>query len=127
MIGVLIYSIWLRHFETRTLLMICLIIEIIGALSSVAFTLQWYEKLGVSAFTFVFFTTSTIFPLAIALYMIPPFVLVAKISPTHVEATIFSFSASVINGCVFFFPKITCLFWNKVLFHLSADNIDDLY
>ena len=126
-IGILIYTVFLKKVETRTILMICLIVEIIANLFNVAFTLGWYEKIGVSAFTFVFFTSSTIFPLAIAYYLIAPFVLVAKISPTHVEATIFSFFGSVLAACVFFFPKMMAVVWNKLIFDISVDNLDDLY
>ena len=118
-IGVFFYSIFLKKSETRTLLAICLVVEVISNLSNIAFTLKWYETIGVSAFTFVFFTSSTIFPLAIAFYMIPPFVLIAKISPTHVEATIFSFSASVIACCVFFTPRMMSLLWNSLVVHVD--------
>ena len=125
--GVLIYSIWLKKVETRTLLLVCLIIEFISNLFNIALTREWYEKIGVTPFTFIFFTSSTIFPLVFALYLIPPYVLIAKLSPTHVEATIFSFSASVINCCIHFLPSMMSLLWNKLFFHVSKDNLEDLY
>ena len=126
-IGVMVYSIWLKHYETRTLLTITLMVQVVGSLFNIAFTRQWYLKLGISAFTFIFFTSSTMFPLVVGFYMIPPFVLIAKLSPAHVEATIFSFSASVINLCIFMIPRMMGNLWNKILFDVSSDNLDELW
>ena len=126
-IGILIYSVFMREFETRTLVTIALVVTLISSFANVALTLQWYEQLGMSAFTFIFFTSSTLFPLILGLFVIPPFVLVAKISPTHVEATIFSFSASLINGCIFFLSRMMGVFWNNVLFKVEAEDLDNLY
>ena len=126
-IGVLIYSIFLKKTETRTLVYIAVTVMGIGNFFDVALTLKWYEGLGVSAFTFLFFTSSTMFPLILGLFIIPPFVLIAKISPTHVEATIFSFSASIISLCMTFTGKMMGLLYNTLFFHVDADNLEDLY
>ena len=123
----MIYSICLKKKETRTLVTISLLIQAVGALFDTALTLKWYEKLGIKPFTFLFFTSSTLFPLIIGLFLIPPFVLIAKISPTHVEATVFAFSASIINGCMFMVARMTGIVWNKLVFHVSQDNLDSLY
>ena len=61
------------------------------------------------------------------LLMIPPAVLVAKITPSHVEATIFSFSQSFFSFSIFFLPRIMGVFWNKVVFHITSDNLEELY
>lgn len=126
-IGVIIYSVWLKQTETRTLLTIALLVMAVSALFDIALTLQWYEELGISAFTFIFFTSSTMFPLVLGLFIIPPFVLIAKISPTHVEATVFAFSASAINGCMFFLSRMMGVLWNKLFFHVKEDNLTNLY
>ena len=99
----------------------------IGNFFDIALTLKWYENLGVNVFTFLFFTSSTLFPLVLGLFIIPPFVLIAKISPTHVEATIFSFSASIVSLTMGFAGKMMGLLWNALFFHVDADNLDDLY
>ena len=125
--GIMIYSIFLRKKETRTLVVISILVMAVACVFDLALTLKWYEKLGIKPFTFLFFTSSTLFPLIIGLFIIPPFVLIAKISPTHVEATIFAFSASVINGCLFFVPRMMGLLWNKLFFHVDAENLDNLY
>ena len=126
-IGILVYSIWLKEFETRTLIRICLIVMAISSFFNIALTLQWYEALGISPFTFIFFTSSTMFPLILGLLIIPPYVLIAKITPSHVEATIFAFSASIINSCLLFLSRLMGVIWNKLFFHVSADNLSDMY
>ena len=126
-VGTLVYSIWLKKTETRTLVIISLVVMFISEFFNMALTLQWYEAMGMSAFTFIFFTSSTLFPLVLCLYMIPPFVLIAKITPSHVEATIFAFSASVIGVCIWFLPKLMGLVWNKLLFDVGTENLDQLY
>ena len=125
--GVFIYSAWLKDYETRTLIRLVLIIMAISSFFNVALTLQWNEALGISNFTFLFFTSSTLFPLILGLFIIPPFVLIAKISPMHVEATIFAFSGSLIAGSLSFLSRLIGVFWNSVLFKVSADNLSELY
>ena len=123
----MIYSIFLRRMETRTLVRISIFVMAVGALFDIALTMKFYEQLGIKPFTFLFFTSSTLFPLIIGLFIIPPFVLIAKISPSHVEATIFAFSASVINGCLFFVPRMMGVMWNKLFFHVGSENLENLY
>jgi len=118
--GVLIYSIWMKEYETRTLVRIALIVMAVSSFFNIALTLKWYEVLGISSFTFIFFTSSTLFPLILGLFIIPPFVLIAKITPSHVEATIFAFSASIINGSALFLSRMMGVVWNKLFFHVTA-------
>ena len=125
--GTVLYGACLTEKEPRTLLRIAVIAMIGACLFDIAFTLKAYEALGISPFVFIFFTSSTLFPLILAFFIIPLFVIVAKISPTHVEATIFSFSASVSTGCLMFISKMVGVLWNKLTFQVSADSLDDLY
>ena len=127
MIGILFYSIFMKQMETRTLLLISLILELLSNFSNIGLTQQWYEALGVSPFVFICFTSTTIFPLTWALQMLAPYVLIAKISPAHIEATIFAFSASVINASTNFIPTMMSLLWNKLFFHVTNESLDDLY
>ena len=82
------------------------------AFSGMMLALRWNLKLGISDMVFSVLTQTTFFPFVMAFYILPPFVLVAKITPAHVEATIFSFSASVINAGIHFLGKYMGLAWN---------------
>ena len=42
-VGIMVYSIWLKEAETRTLILISIFFMILGSLFSVALTLKWYE------------------------------------------------------------------------------------
>ena len=117
----------MKNFETRTLLGIALFFMTLAAGCDTLFTMKVYENLGIDPFIFCFFTSTTLFTLVLALFMIPPFVLVAKISPSHVEAIIFSFVASIVSLCIFSLPKLSGVIWNKLLFHITEENLDELY
>ncbi len=126
-VGVLIYSTCLKGFETRTLLAITLCIQAIGSFFNIGLTLKWYTSMGLSPYAFCFMTSSTIFPLTMGLFIIAPSVLIAKISPTHVEATVFSFSISVINGCIFMLARFMGVLINSLFFDIGTENLTDLY
>ena len=85
---------------------------------------RWHEDIGISSIVFLAFTVTTIFPLLMAFFMLPPFVLIAKITPAHVEATVFSFAASVINVGFHFGRKYMCLTWNALFFHVTTENME---
>ena len=59
--------------------------------------------------------------------MIPPYALVAKLSGAHVEATIFSFSAAMINMFTVVTPSYMGVFWNKITFNVNQDNLDEMW
>ena len=85
---------------------------------------RWHEDIGISSIVFIAFTSTTIFPLVMALFILPPFVLIAKITPAHVEATVFSFAASLINLGIHFGRKYMCLAWNTLFFHVTTENME---
>ena len=58
-------------------------------------------------------------------HVLPAFALIAKITPEHVEATIFSFAASVINLGIHFGGKYMGLAWNKAIFDVDKDNMGE--
>lgn len=109
--------------------MVVLLIFLMAAngFSSLALALRWNVALGISDMTFVLFTGTTFFPMIMAYTIIPPFVLIAKITPAHVEATIFSFAASVINAGIHFSGKYMGLAWNKAFFDVTVENMDDFW
>ena len=124
---VILYQRYMREWETRSVVYLNYIFVITHSFASLALTLQWNEVIGISNIVFVALTGSTIFPIIIALHMLPPFVLIAKITPAHVEATIFSFAASVLNIGIHFGAKYMGLFWNKLFFNINTDNLDEFW
>ena len=72
-------------------------------------------------------TSSTLLPLTNCLFVLAPSVLIAKISPTHVEATIFSFSISIMNGCIFFMTRMMGVLINSLFFQITEEDLTGLY
>ena len=126
-LGVILYQRFMREWETRTITRMTIFLMAMNSFSGLILTLRWNVQLGISDMVFSAFTQTTFFPLVMAFYILPPFVLVAKITPAHVEATIFSFSASVINAGIHFLGKYMGLAWNKAFFGVTTDNLDDLW
>ena len=55
-----------------------------------------------------------------------PYVLISKITPSHVEATVFAFAASIINS-TFGLGRTMATLWNKLCrFHVDAEDMDNL-
>ena len=126
-VGVILYQTFMRRYETRTMAIIVIVLMALNGFSSLALTLRWNVAIGISDMVFCVFTGVTFFPLIMGLYIIPPFVLIAKITPAHVEATIFSFAASLINAGIHFSGKYMGLAWNKWFFGVSTDSLDNLW
>ena len=117
----------MKGFETRTLVAIVLIMISFVNLTTVGLLLKLYETLGVSIFVFLLFTSSTLLPLVVGFLIIPPYVLVAKITPSHVEATVFAFTSSILGIACFAIAKMMGVFWNSYVFHVTEDSLEDLY
>ena len=103
---------------------IVLTLLVVNGFAHLALTRRWHEAIGISSVAFIAFTSTTIFPLIMILFIMPPFILIAKITPAHVEATVFSFSASLINLGIHFGRKYMCLAWNSLFFHVTTENME---
>ena len=71
------------------------------------------------------FTSVSIQAITMDFTYLIPFVLVSKITPAHVEATVFAFSTMIINS-IMSGGKITGTLWNK-LFMVDTENMENLY
>ena len=115
-IGSVIYARYLKMLESRFLIGLASFVHIIGSFSSLAFVLRWNLKWGISDIVFVCCTSSTLMPLQYALFILPPYILVSKLTPSHVEATVFSFSAGLINGCIYMLSRTVGSIYNVSFF-----------
>ena len=121
---VMAYNTFMREWETRTVVRLCFCIMVVNATANLIITMRWTEAMGISDIAFLAFTGTTFFPIIMALYIIPPFVLVAKITPAHVEATIFAFAASLINSGIHFATKYMGVAWNKLFFDVTTETLE---
>lgn len=71
-------------------------------------------------------TTTALGTLLLSLLLLPPQILFAKLTPKHVEATMFAFTGSVV-ALIFPLQKILGLLINWAFFDVSTQNLEDLY
>ena len=117
---------FLSKCESRSLIAATICIDVISAFSDFCFVLRWNIAIGISDIVWLFFGSQALQSLKLSLTMLVPFVLISKITPAHVEATIFSFSASIISMQLGL-GTITGSLWNSYFFHVDTEHMENLY
>jgi hypothetical protein len=126
LLGVIMYHKFFSHLETRYLYTISIAISMIATMFDIILILRWNLKVGIPDIWWVMLSSSSLGTLQFAFSVLPASVLFSKITPAHVEATMFAFTSSVI-AIVFPLSKLLGALWNLVLFHVTFDNLEDLY
>ena len=80
------------------MLMVTLLLQIAGYCTDLAQVLRWNIALGIDDVLFVLIGSTTINAFFVAFFILVPQIVIAKITPSHVEASVFSFSASIFNA-----------------------------
>ena len=123
--SILLYQLVLYKYESRTLIFGTILLDIFAAIADLGFVLRWNVHLGIRDITWLLFGSTALMYLKNGLLFIVPFVLVSKITPAHVEATVFALAASII-GMTLGTGKLVGAFWNQFAFKVDADNMDCL-
>lgn len=95
-IGVLIFRKWLIAIPMKKLLFGIVLASVILSLPTLGLVYRWYELLGVSPKLFAMADTLISAPLT-EIGFLPLLVLVARVCPKGVEATVFAVLASIMN------------------------------
>lgn len=95
-VGVLIFRKWLIAIPLKRLLLGVVIASIVLSLPSIGLVYGWYKALGVSPKFFAMADTLISAPLT-EIGFLPLLVLVARICPKGIEATVFAVLASIMN------------------------------
>ena len=104
-------------------IVICL--ELLGGIADLGIVLRWNVALGIPDLVWAACGSVAIQFFTMGFSFLIPFVLVSKITPAHVEATVFSFAAMVINS-TFGLGRYMGTVWNK-LFDVDAENMENLH
>ena len=72
------------------------------------------------------FSSTAMNTLIYAFLILPPGVLFAKLTPAHVEATMYAFTSSV-TAAIYPLSKFLGTFINTVTFNVTADDLSSLY
>jgi hypothetical protein len=126
--GVIMYNKWFKHREIRILLKYSLILGFFSQIMNLGFILrlnvQW---LGVSDVTYILFTTALTDTLLLGLTQLPTLVLFAKITPNHVEATVFAVLTGVFNFVNTVLSPNMGILLNKLFVGVTSAHLDNYY
>jgi len=123
-LAVLIYQAYLTQWESRSLIGIIICLELLSGFCDLAIVLRWNVPLGIPDLVWAACGSVAVGFFTMGFSFLVPFVLVSKITPAHVEATVFAFSAMVINS-TFTGGRLMGTVWNK-LFLVDAENMENL-
>lgn len=95
-VGVIIFRKFLISIPLRTLLFWIIVASVVLSLPTMGIVYKWYEIIGVSPKVFAMADTFVSAPLT-EIAFIPLLVLVARVCPKGIEATMFALLASIMN------------------------------
>lgn len=97
--GILLYQRFFKHYEIRTMLTWSVYLIFLGHFTSLFFVLRLTTYFGINDVFYVTVTTCITDTLSLAFSQLPTLVLYAKITPVHIEATVFAILTGTHNLC----------------------------
>lgn len=111
----------------RTLFYISTLVSVFGSCVNLFQIFRINIKWGISDMTVLLFGSSVMSAIQFALTQLPCLVLFQKITPPHVETTMTSFSASVVNLSNGFIGNLTGVFINNYFVGVTSTNMKYYY
>ena len=103
-------------------------IGFVGTCFTLIFVLRWnVTYLGINDVIFLVFTGLVTDSLAQTFSFLPSLVLFAKVTPPHIEATIFSLLTGVNNFANFFISPMVGLLINNLFVGVSNSSLHNIY
>jgi hypothetical protein len=96
-LGVIVYRKYLIHSEVRTLIKFAIGMFLVAGVMGLIYSLRWNLKLGISDITMLVMMNSGDETVMYSCYFIPTVALFAKLTPNHIEASVFAFLAGIYN------------------------------
>jgi len=127
-LGILLYNRYFKHYEVRTLLKYSFFIAFGGQLMNLVFVLRLNQKwFGVGDVAFTMVTTAVTDTLLLAFTQLPTLVLFVKITPAHIEATVFAVLTGVFNFVNTVLSPNVGVLLNKWFVGVSSDHLEKYY
>lgn len=101
-------------------------LTIVASFCDLCFVLKWNQAIGIPDLAWVICSSTALSTLIFAFLILPPGVLFAKLTPAHVEATMYAFTSSIASA-VFPLSKFLGISINKLTFNVTNENLDNLY
>lgn len=103
-----------------------MVMVMLASFFDMCFVLRWNLALGIPDIIWVLCSSTAMGTLIFAFLVLPPSVLLAKLTPAHVEATMFAFTSSV-AAAVFPMSKLVGVLINRLTFNVTFESMDELY
>lgn len=125
-IGIALYQKYFKEAEPRTMIGLAMLLTIFASIFDLIFVLQWNLVIGIPNIVWVMFSSTAMNTLIYAFLILPPGVLFAKLTPAHVEATMYAFTSSL-TAMVYPLSKFLGTFLNTLTFNVTSDDLSNLY
>jgi hypothetical protein len=95
--GAIMFNKWFKDLEFRLLISMAFIVWCSNHIINLIFVLRLNLELGIDDITFI--TIATVFhdALGVSFLILPMTVLFAKLTPKHIEATVFAMLTGIVN------------------------------
>lgn len=123
----MIYSKYLRPMEPRFLVSVMIFCFLFSAIFQLMFVTGTYEIFGINRDAWIALFMMPTHGFAMGLGALVPLSVLGKITPSHVEATVFAFATSVIKGTRGLGGYFNAVLLNKMFIGMTATNLKDLY
>jgi hypothetical protein len=125
--GTMIYNRYFKEKEIRTLVKYSIMVSYFGGVFGLMFVMRLNVMLGINDIIFIILTSVITDTLALAFSNMPLLVLFAKVTPHHIEATVFAFLTSVSNFSSSVVSPLMGAIINDFFVGVTLDNLEDFY
>lgn len=112
--------------EPRSIIGLAICLTMVSSFFDMCFVLRWNLIIGIPDLIWVICSSTAMSTLIFAFLILPPGVLFVKLTPAHVEATMYAFTSSV-AAAVFPMSKFLGVAINKTTFNVTFKSLDELY
>jgi hypothetical protein len=127
LMGTMLYNRHLRHREFRQLMIWAIQISFISGIFGLLFVLRINVMIGINDLVFIIFTSIVTDTLILSLRIMPVMVLFAKITPHHIEATVFAFLTGVFNFSLVVISPMIGAFINRTFVNVTTTDLSNFY
>jgi len=124
--GIFIYERFFKETEPRIVVGIAICLICIASFFDTCFILRWNLIIGIPDIVWVLLSSTAMGTLIFAFLVLPPGVLFAKLTPAHVEATMYSFTSSI-GAMVLPLSKLGGIALNYFTFNVTFLTLEDLW
>jgi len=127
MLGMALYKTLWKETDTKKLIFASIILGFVSSALNMIFTLRWNIAWGIRDELFVMLSVVVSDTFALAFSLVPPMVLFAKITPAHVEATMFAFLCSILCATRILPGSIIGALINKWFVGVTTEDMSSLW